>query len=131
MRLRPFSLFAIALFLSHSVTIAQVSGPNYAWISVKPEVVRCDTVAAGSNGHSSFVVFNKGEVPLQIHAIKTAHGGLVASCNKALISPGDSMTVGLRYDTNRLGPLNTSVTIESNAANTPTLFVRVMGFVKQ
>lgn len=37
--------------------------------------------------------------------------------------------MSVRYDTKRVGPINKSVTITSNATNTPTKVVRIKGKV--
>ena len=38
--------------------------------------------------------------------------------------------VTVKYDSNRVGPINKSVTISSNAANAPEKIVRIKGEVK-
>ena len=43
--------------------------------------------------------------------------------------PGSSATMTVRYDTKRVGAINKSVTITSNAANEPNKVVRIKGTV--
>jgi hypothetical protein len=53
----------------------------------------------------------------------------VPSYPQAPIAPGQSATIKVKYDTNRVGPINKSVTITSNASNEPTKIVRIKGNV--
>jgi hypothetical protein len=43
--------------------------------------------------------------------------------------PGETSVIDVKYATNRIGPINKSVTITSNAVNTPTKVVRIKGKV--
>jgi hypothetical protein len=44
--------------------------------------------------------------------------------------PGENSKITVRYDTKRLGPINKSVTITSNASNEPTKVIRIKGKVE-
>jgi predicted fused transcriptional regulator/phosphomethylpyrimidine kinase len=44
--------------------------------------------------------------------------------------PGATSVINVRYDTKRIGPINKSVTITSNAANEPTKVIRIKGKVE-
>jgi hypothetical protein len=54
----------------------------------------------------------------------------VPKCEKEPIKPGQKSTITVKYDTNRVGPINKSVTISSNAANTPSKIVTIKGTVE-
>ena len=43
--------------------------------------------------------------------------------------PGATSVINVRYDTKRIGPINKSVTITSNASNEPTKVIRIKGKV--
>jgi hypothetical protein len=43
--------------------------------------------------------------------------------------PGESSVITVKYDTKRPGPINKSVTINSNATNEPVKVVRIKGNV--
>lgn len=44
--------------------------------------------------------------------------------------PGATSVINVRYDTKRIGPINKSVTITSNANNEPTKVIRIKGKVE-
>ena len=44
--------------------------------------------------------------------------------------PGATSVINVRYDTKRIGPINKSVTITSNASNEPTKVIRIKGKVE-
>jgi hypothetical protein len=44
--------------------------------------------------------------------------------------PGATSVINVRYDTKRIGPINKSVTITSNATNEPTKVIRIKGKVE-
>jgi hypothetical protein len=44
--------------------------------------------------------------------------------------PGATSAISVRYDTKRIGPINKSVTITSNASNEPTKVIRIKGKVE-
>jgi hypothetical protein len=49
---------------------------------------------------------------------------------QAPIKPGEKSVITVKYDTNRVGPINKSVTISSNAVNTPSKIVTIKGTVE-
>ena len=51
-------------------------------------------------------------------------------CETAPIKPGAKSSITVKYDSNRVGPINKSVTISSNAANAPEKIVRISGTVE-
>lgn len=103
------------------------SGPM---ISLDKEVHNYGTVDNGANGTCEFKVTNTGDQPLIISNCKGSCGCTVPKCDTAPIAPGKSTIVTVKYDTNRPGPINKSVTISSNATNSPEKIVRIQGEVK-
>lgn len=103
------------------------SGPM---ISVDKEVHDYGTIDKGSNGTCEFKVTNTGDQPLIISNCKGSCGCTVPKCDTAPVAPGQSTIVTVKYDSNRVGPINKSVTISSNAANAPEKIVRIKGEVR-
>ena len=103
------------------------SGPQ---ISVDKEVHDYGTIDKGANGTCEFKVTNTGDQPLIITNCKGSCGCTVPKCDTAPIAPGQSTIVTVKYDSNRVGPINKSVTISSNATNAPEKIVRIKGEVK-
>ena len=73
---------------------------------------------------------NTGDQPLIITNCQGSCGCTVPKCEKEPIKPGQTSTITVKYDTNRVGPINKSVTISSNATNAPEKIVRIKGNVE-
>ena len=98
-------------------------------LSLDKEVHDYGTIKQGANGECVFVVKNTGSAPLIISNCKGSCGCTVPQCDKAPIAPGGTQEIKVKYDTKRVGPINKSVTITSNATNTPTKMIRIKGNV--
>ena len=103
-----------------------IIGPG---ISVDKDVHDYGTLEFGSDGTCQFTVTNNGTEPLIISKCKGSCGCTVPTCDKTPILPGESSVITVKYDTKRVGPINKSVTITSNAVNSPTKVVRIKGSV--
>ncbi len=101
-------------------------GPS---ISVDKEVHDYGTIKQGANGACEFAITNTGSEPLIVSRAKGSCGCTVPEWPKEPIMPGASANMTVRYDTKRVGAINKSVTITSNAANEPNLVVRIKGNV--
>ena len=137
------SLLFIPLFGISSTALAQkeegtvigtVSGPadnaSGALISIDKEVHDYGTIEQGADGTSVFVITNNGTAPLIISLCKGSCGCTVPQCPKEPIPPGGTAEIKVKYDTKRVGPINKSVTITSNADNEPRKVIRISGTVK-
>lgn len=99
-------------------------------IEIDKEVHDYGTIDAGDNGECVFVVTNTGNQPLIISFCKGSCGCTVPACPKEPIAPGATAEITVKYNTTRVGPINKSVTITSNAANEPQKMIRIKGNVK-
>jgi hypothetical protein len=88
------------------------------------------TISQGADGGCEFTVTNDGTEPLIISRCKGSCGCTVPKCEKTPIMPGATSAISVRYDTKRIGPINKSVTITSNASNEPTKVIRIKGKVE-
>lgn len=88
------------------------------------------TIAKGADGTCVFTVSNAGTAPLTITRCKGSCGCTVPKCDPTPINPGGTSEITVKYDTKRVGPINKSVTITSNAVNEPTKVVRIAGKVE-
>lgn len=119
------SLLVAAMFGMNA--IAQEVGSNGAVITIDKEVHDYGTLEQGGNGECTFVVTNTGNEPLIIQMCKGSCGCTVPSCPQEPIAPGASATIKVKYDSNRVGPINKTVTITSNATNEPSKMIRIKG----
>jgi Protein of unknown function (DUF1573) len=115
----------LAMSLSAQDGLA-VGGPM---IQVDKDVHDYGTISQGGNGECTFVVTNTGDAPLILTNCRGSCGCTVPKCDTEPIKPGGKSTVTVRYDTKRVGPINKSVTITSNATNQADLIVRIKGTV--
>ncbi|MCB0773021.1 MAG: DUF1573 domain-containing protein [Flavobacteriales bacterium] len=121
------SALALAGFAQENTKAVGGSGPM---ISLDKEVHDYGTIDQGANGTCEFKVTNTGDQPLIISNCKGSCGCTVPKCDTAPVAPGASTTITVKYDSSRVGPINKSVTITSNAVNAPTKIIRIKGEVK-
>ena len=119
-------LLTACLLLVGMVTAA-AQGPS---ISLDKDVHDYGTITQGADGGCQFTVTNDGTDPLIISRCKGSCGCTVPKCDKDPIMPGATSVINVRYDTKRIGPINKSVTITSNASNEPTKVIRIKGKVE-
>ena len=122
------SLLVLVFAGMTSTTIAQeiVQG---AAIEFEEDIHDYGNVAHQGNGTYSFQFTNKGTEPLMISNAKGSCGCTVPSWPKTPIAPGASAKIDVTYDTKRVGAFSKSVTITSNAVNTPVKVIRIKGTV--
>jgi len=119
------SLLVAAMFGVNAT--AQEVGTNGPIITIDKEVHDYGTMDQGGNGTCTFTVTNTGTEPLIIQTCKGSCGCTVPSCPVEPIAPGASAKITVKYDTNRVGPINKNVTITSNATNEPSKIIRIKG----
>jgi hypothetical protein len=72
------------------------------------------TISKGDNGSTEFTFKNTGKEPLIIANAQGSCGCTVPQWPKEPIAPGATGVIKVKYDTNRPGPINKSVTISTN-----------------
>lgn len=101
-------------------------GPKIAF---DKEVHDYGTVEKGGDGGAEFKITNEGDEPLVINNCKGSCGCTVPKCPKEPIAAGESDVIKVKYDTKRVGPINKSVRVSSNANNSPNKTIRIKGKV--
>lgn len=122
------SLLVLAFAAMTSTTMAQEMSQGAA-IEFEKDINDYGEIAHKSNGTYSFKFSNTGTEPLIITNAKGSCGCTVPSWPKTSIAPGESANIDVTYDTKRVGPFSKSVTITSNAVNTPVKVIRIKGTV--
>lgn len=83
----------------------------------------------GGDGTCEFTFKNTGSAPLILANVTSTCGCTVPEWSHNPINKGDSGTINVRYDTHRIGSFTKSITVYSNAENSPVrLFIK--GLVK-
>ncbi|MEO8588767.1 MAG: DUF1573 domain-containing protein [Flavobacteriales bacterium] len=127
-------IFSTVLCLAFVAASAQENakpvGGTGPMIQIDKEVHDYGTVAQGGDGNCEFVVTNTGDQPLILTNCKGSCGCTVPKCDTEPIKPGGKSTITVHYDTKRVGPINKSVTVSSNATNSPEKILRIKGTVE-
>ena len=133
-------VLTVSLFLAATFAVTAQGKPvpsatttetaSEATISLDKEVHDYGTIENGANGTCVFKITNTGTAPLIISRAKGSCGCTVPDWPREAIAPGETAEMKVTYDTKRTGAINKSVTITSNAGNTPTKVVRIKGTVK-
>jgi len=91
-------------------------------------LVTRDSIPRGGDGLFEYHFTNTGNLPLIINRVNSSCGCLVPSYDREPIMPGEKGVIKGHYDTKRIGPINKSLTIRSNAEH-PVIVVRLKGSV--
>ena len=98
------------------VEAPKVTGPGIVFES---ETIDYGTVAYKSDGKREFVFTNNGTEPLIIKNAQGSCGCTVPTWPKEPIAPGAKAVIGVKYATDRIGAFTKTVTVTSNASETP------------
>ncbi len=100
---------------NHGATTPVVAPASLADISFESMVYDYGTLQQGGNGECEFKFKNTGKEPLIITNCQGSCGCTVPQCPKDPILPGKSSVIKVKYDSNRVGPISKSVSVQSNA----------------
>jgi hypothetical protein len=120
----------VAQETENRITVQQVQNENAAQIGLDKDVHDYGTITQGDEGGCVFQITNTGKEPLIISLCKGSCGCTVPVCPQEPIAPGATADISVKYNTNRVGPINKSVTITSNAGDEPRKVIRIKGNVK-
>tara|TARA_B110000014_G_scaffold263308_1_gene259634 strand:+ start:1190 stop:1669 length:480 start_codon:yes stop_codon:yes gene_type:complete len=125
-----FGVLFMALFTLSPIANAQDAKVGGAEISLDKETHDYGVMKQHANGECVFIFTNNGTEPLIISNAKGSCGCTVPSWPREPIAPGASGELKVKYDTKRIGLINKSVTIQSNAVTNPTKIIRIKGEIK-
>jgi len=95
---------------------AKVTG---AGMTFQSETIDYGTVQHNADGKREFVFVNNGTEPLIIKNCQGSCGCTVPTWPKEPIAPGAKAVIGVKYATDRIGAFTKTVTVTSNASETP------------
>jgi hypothetical protein len=131
---------------SVSLAFFMMSGLNAAAQDVKPEVKKngkapeilfeklvhdYGVIYEGDPGECEFTFKNTGKEPLVLSNVYSSCGCTVPDWPKDPIMPGKSSVIKVRYATSRVGGINKTITVISNAEENPKIELRITGNVKK
>ncbi len=98
-------------------------------ISVEESIINYGKIKKGSSGLRKFIIENTGEKPLIITNVQTTCGCTVAEKPTSPILPGKTYRLDVTYDTQRLGPIEKAIIVESNSKIKSRFTLRIKGEV--
>lgn len=91
----------------------KVDGPVMTFESMEVDYGKIDQNA---DGNRKFTFTNTGTEPLVIKNARGSCGCTVPTWPKEPIMPGETGSIDVKYDTNRVGPFTKTITITTNEA---------------
>jgi hypothetical protein len=125
-------ILLIVLFITSSL-FAQDSSLNEVEfnapkgeLTFKHEIVDYGIIQQNSDGNRLFTFTNTGNAPIIITKVKASCGCTVATKPEKPIMPMETATIGVKYDTKRLGKFQKTITVTSNAKE-PIKQIKIKG----
>jgi hypothetical protein len=117
---------------NHGGAAAQPTTAPASTADIKLEKLVHDygNIMQGGNGECEFKFTNNGKEPLVITNCMGSCGCTVPQCPKEPILPGKSGVIKVKYDTNRVGGIYKTVTVNSNAKS-GNVVLTIKGNVEQ
>lgn len=116
---------AVAVQSTYAQTVEQPA--SQAAIDFEKLVHDYGTMDQYGDGTCEFKFTNTGKQPLIISNAKGSCGCTVPNWPREPIAPGATAAIKVKYDTKRVGPINKSVTVTTNAG---VKTLRIKGVIK-
>ena len=116
------------LFLFFLVCSVYSLGQNSAYITFDSLTINYGKILQGDNGTVDFKFTNTGDRDLKINKVRSSCGCTIPKKPDSLIAPGVSDLIKVNYDTERIGKINKTIIVNSNAAN-ETVILKITGEV--
>ena len=118
---RLFLLTAVILGLYFSANAQQTVTDTTLVIQFETLVHDYGTIAKGSDGTCEFVFTNMGQTPLIVNKAQASCGCTVPEWTREPVQPGKTGTIKVKYNTNIVNAFTKTVTVTSNAKNSPVV----------
>lgn len=93
-----------------------VFGPGIEFSELKHDY---GTIEQGGDGTYNFEFTNTGTEPLVLSNVRSSCGCTIPKWPREPINAGETASILVKYNTNRPGPFNKSITVYSNASEQP------------
>ncbi len=135
MKIRTLSVFMFLFFYLLNFLEAQTANDNpnnntKAEISFSKMVHDYGIIKKGADGSCEFKFKNTGKEPLLLTNVSTSCGCTVPTWPKEPIKPRKTDVIKVVYDTKRLGTINKTITVWSNA-KTQSVVLTIKGMVTE
>lgn len=117
------------VFAQETVPAAVAPDPNAPTMTFTKDAIDYGTIKQDADGNRTFTFVNDGKTPLIISEAHGSCGCTVPTYPKEPIMPGQKADIKVHYDTHRVGPFSKSVTVNSNAKNSPVV-LKISGTVE-
>ena len=114
------------LFLFFLICSVYSLGQNSAYITFDSLTINYGKILQGDNGTVDFKFTNTGDRDLKINKVRSSCGCTIPKKPDSLIAPGVSDLIKVNYDTERIGIINKTIIVNSNAAN-GTVILKITG----
>lgn len=109
------SLIMTFAALAQNATPQAGENPNAPVITFDKTTHDYGTVVKGGDGTCEFKFKNTGLEPLILSNVQSSCGCTVPEWPREPLLKGKSASIKVKYDTNRVGPINKTITVLSNA----------------
>ncbi|MDP2889611.1 MAG: DUF1573 domain-containing protein [Bacteroidota bacterium] len=119
------SLLVMVMVLFASLSMQAQVNPASAQDSIVFDKMAHDygTIIQGADGNCEFKFVNKGKAPIILNEVKASCGCTSPDWTRTPVAPGETGTIKVAYNTNIAGAFNKTVTVNSNAKNTPVVLL--------
>ncbi|HOY40398.1 MAG TPA: DUF1573 domain-containing protein [Chitinophagales bacterium] len=120
----------LALTIAASTFGAFAQGDaNAPTMDFEKDAIDYGTIKQDADGNRTFKFKNTGTTPIIISEAHGSCGCTVPTYPKEPIMPNQTAEIKVHYDTHRVGPFSKSVTVNSNAKNSPVV-LKISGTVE-
>jgi len=115
-----------SMFILAGVIISQAQT-----IKFETDTIDYGTIKKGSEKDRIFKFKNVGKKPLILTEVTASCGCTIPSYPKTPLKPKKSSEIKVTYDTNRVGPFNKTITVNSNDAKNGRKMIVIKGTVTE
>ena len=121
------NLLFLFIAIGSGFLFSQEVGPKIEFESLE---INYGKISKGDNGIRIFKFTNVGSKPLIINKVYSSCGCTIPKKPSSPIGPGQGDEIQVKYDTNRVGPIRKTITVLSNAINSPSMSLKITGNVE-